>query len=91
MILESPEMVMLIAILVSTTGRDVLLKEDDVQGCISKVRCLRIRSPNMLALLAILEVQVTMERRQKAIKTIFKRSDFSSTDLNTFSRCFKLL
>lgn len=81
---------LLIAIVVSTAGRDVLLKENDVQGCISKVRCLRIRRPNMLALLACLEVQVTMERRQKSIKTIFEGSDFSSTDLNIFSRCFKL-
>lgn len=80
---------LLIAIVVSTAGRDVLLKENDVQGCISKVRCLRIRRPNMLALLACL-VQVAMERRQKSIKTIFKGSDFSSTDLNIFSRCFKL-
>lgn len=82
---------MLIAILVCTAGREVLLKENDVQGCISKVRCLGIRRPNMLALLASLEVQMTMERRQKAIKTVFKRSDFSSTDLNIFSRCFKLV
>lgn len=85
------ETVMLIAILVSTAGRDVLLKENHVQGCISKVRCLRIRRPNMLALLASLEVQVTKERRQKAVKTVFKGSDFSSTDLSTFSRYFKLL
>lgn len=69
----------------------MLLKENDVQGYMSKVRCLRIRRPNMLALLASLEVQVTVERRQKEIRTVFKGIDFSSTNLNTFSKCFKLL
>lgn len=75
------EIVMLTAILVSTAGRGVFLKENNVQGCISKVRCLRIRRPHMLALLASLEVQVTMKRRQKAIKSVFKGRDFSFTDL----------
>lgn len=69
----------------------MLLKKNDVRGCMGKVRCLRIRRPNMLALLASLEVQVTTERRQKEIKIVFKGSNFSSADLNTFGRCFELL